>query len=67
MYMTTAGITGVFLLAMFLVTPQNVVWGKIEAAVLALVVFLATQPIRKGLAIAIEYWVDSRLEFPKHR
>jgi uncharacterized protein (DUF983 family) len=66
MYMTTAAVTGVFILAMFALTPRNVLWGKLVSACLALFVFLKTQPIRKGLAIAIEYWVDHRLEFPRH-
>ncbi len=66
MYMTTAGLTGFFILGMLLVTPRDVPFARVAIAVAAMVVFFVSQPVRKSIAIAVEYYVDSHSEHPKH-
>lgn len=62
MYMSTAGITGIFILSMLLMTPpQNEVPAKIGVGLLSLAVFFFTHQSRKGMAVAWEYWLDSKL------
>lgn len=61
MYMSTAAITGVFLILMLLVTPSNALLGKIVIASVAMAAFFATHSRRKGVAIAFEYFVASRV------
>ncbi len=67
MYMSTGLLTGVFIVIMFFVIPTDVLLGKIILLILSLSVFVITHPNRKGLAIAIDYCVDSRSEYPKHQ
>lgn len=66
MYMTTAFITGIFLIIMLLVKPENEALGRTAIAIGALLTIVFTVPRRKGLAIAIDYLIDSRLENPRH-
>ena len=65
MYMTTAAITGVFIIVMLLFTPHNQTMAKVIIAITAMLVFFLSMPARKGMAIGIEYYVDSRSEFKK--
>ena len=60
MYMTTAGLTGCLVVAMFLVRPRVVWLGQIAVFAAALVVIGLTLPRRKGLAVAIDYLVERR-------
>jgi uncharacterized protein (DUF983 family) len=66
MYMSTAAITGLFVIAMLLIRPRSLLLGRIGIGVTALLVFLVTNPIRKGIAIALDYYVDTRSEHPRH-
>ncbi|MCB0417691.1 MAG: DUF983 domain-containing protein [Bdellovibrionaceae bacterium] len=66
MYITTAFITGLFILVMVLMTPANHDMGRAGLAAGALLTIVLTVPRRKGMAIAIDYLVDSRLENPRH-
>ncbi|MEZ4751197.1 MAG: DUF983 domain-containing protein [Bdellovibrionota bacterium] len=66
MYMTTAFITGIFILVMVMITPANHNLWRAGFAVGALLTIVLTVPRRKGLAIAIDYLVDRQLENPKH-
>ncbi|MFO1463695.1 MAG: DUF983 domain-containing protein [bacterium] len=61
MYISTAFITGLFVLAMLFVLPGNLWLGRLWVALSALFFFIATWPFRKGLAIAIDYWVEMRV------
>ena len=63
MYMSTAGITGIFILTMLLMTPPQHKWlAKIVVGVVSLAAFVFTHEPRKGMAIAFEYWLDGRLK-----
>lgn len=66
MYMSTAFMTGLFVIGMFLVTPRDLRFGRVAIAGLAILAFWITHPVRKSLAIAIDYWFDSQREFPKY-
>jgi uncharacterized protein (DUF983 family) len=60
MYMSTAGLTGVLVVAMFLLRPRVVWLGQIAVALAALAVIGATLPYRKGIAVALDYLVERR-------
>ncbi len=62
MYMSTALLTGVGIFCLFLWRPENLFWGRWIMAGLALLVIVGTLPIRKSIAVALEYWVRDRLE-----
>jgi uncharacterized protein (DUF983 family) len=66
MYISTAAITGVFIVGMFLIFPRNIAWARWLVAGLAIAVFVVTTGPRKGIAIALDYFVDSRSTFPRH-
>jgi len=55
MYISTAGITGVFVAVMLLVRPPQVWIGQLIVLPLALLLIGGSLPFRKGLAIAIDY------------
>ena len=61
MYLSTAFITGLFILSMFLVFPKSLWLGRAIVAVAALFLFVLSAPYRKGLAIALDYLVELRL------
>lgn len=60
MYISTAFITGLFVLLMLFVLPSNLWFGRLWIALAALLFFLATWPFRKGFAIAFDYWMELR-------
>ena len=60
MYMTTAGLTGVLVVLMFLIRPAVVWAGQIAVAIAAVVVIGLSLPLRKGLAVALDYLVERR-------
>jgi len=66
MYMSTAAITGTFVLGMLLLGPPKNQW---VASILigggALLLFVITTPLRKSIAIAWEYYTDKRSENPR--
>jgi uncharacterized protein (DUF983 family) len=55
MYMTTAGLTGVLVVSMFILRPKVVWAGQIAIGVAALVLIVLTLPTRKGIAVALNY------------
>jgi uncharacterized protein (DUF983 family) len=55
MYMTTAGLTGVLVVSMFILRPKVVWAGQIAIAIAALVLIVLTLPTRKGIAVALNY------------
>ncbi|NBX81892.1 hypothetical protein EBQ90_02245 [bacterium] len=66
MYMSTAAITGVFISVMLLLpAPKNQTLGAVLIGVGSLGLFVISTPLRKSLAIGIEFFTDSRSEFPR--
>lgn len=66
MYLSTAFITGLFILSMLLILPKSLWVGRVIVAVAALGLFVLSAPVRKGLAIAIDYIVELRLNNHSH-
>lgn len=60
MYMTTAGLTGLLVVSMFLFRPAVVWMGQVAVGLAGLVVILLSLPYRKGLAVALDYWIARR-------
>jgi len=58
MYMTTAGLTGVLVVTMFLIRPRAVWLGQLGIAVAALMLIVLSLPFRKGLAVAVNYLLE---------
>ena len=58
MYMTTAGLTGVLVVAMFLIRPRVVWAGQLAVLAAAFVMIGLSLPLRKGLAVALDYLVE---------
>ena len=60
MYMTTAGLTGVLVVLLFLVRPAIVWIGQILVALAAIGVIVLSLPYRKGIAVALDWLVERR-------
>ena len=60
MYMTTAFITGWFVLYMFLFPSENTIFARVNLLVLALLAIVCTLPNRKGVAIALDYYMEAQ-------
>ncbi len=60
LYSTTAALTGLFLIAMLLWRPADPALGRIVLTVAAIVVIPASLPLRKGIALALEYYSEIR-------
>ena len=60
MYFSTAFTTGILILGMFLVRPENRILGIIVVVILAFAMMAGTMPFRKGIAIALDYYVELR-------
>lgn len=58
MYFSSAGVAGVFFLYSFLNPPESAAIGWLTIVPSAAVVMLASLPHRKGVAIAIDYYID---------
>jgi uncharacterized protein (DUF983 family) len=65
MDVSTAAIPGLFVIAMFLFTPTHVLIGRIGVGVGAFMVFILSTERRKGIAIAVDYYIDKHSEFPR--
>jgi hypothetical protein len=66
MYISTGFLTGLFIIAMFFVVPTDIRFGKFILLIMSLLFFVITHPYRKGLAVAIDYYVDNKCEHPKY-
>ena len=55
MYMSTAGLTGTIVVIMFLLRPRVFWVGQLLVIVAAVLVIGVSLPLRKGLAIALDY------------
>jgi uncharacterized protein (DUF983 family) len=58
MYMTTAGLTGVLVVSMFLLKPKAVWIGQLTICAAALVVIVLSLPFRKAVAVALNYLLE---------
>lgn len=58
MYISTAFLTGVGVFLMFWVLPLDSRVGRIGAAFLMIFFIIATLPVRKGLALALTYYME---------
>jgi len=58
MYMTTAGLTGVLVVTMFLLRPRAVWIGQLTICAAALVVIVLSLPFRKAVAVALNYLLE---------
>ncbi len=59
-YMTTAGLTGVVVVVMLLIDVPDIFLGQIGVLVAWFVIILLTLPIRKAIAIGIDYYIEQR-------
>ncbi|MEX2088277.1 MAG: DUF983 domain-containing protein [Bacteroidota bacterium] len=59
MYMTTGFFTGVMIAAMFFIRPANVLFGQVAVGSIGLALIVATLPIRKSLAIALDFYLEA--------
>lgn len=60
MYMSTAGLTGLLVVAMFLLRPRVLWVGQILVILAAFVVIGLSLPYRKGIAVAIDYLIEKK-------
>src|SRR5215210_2774275 len=58
MYMSTAGITGSLVVAMFLIRPRVIWIGQIVVSLAAVAVIGLSLPYRKGIAVALDYFIE---------
>jgi uncharacterized protein (DUF983 family) len=58
MYMSTAGLTGVLVVIMFLIRPRVLWVGQAVVMVVALLLMGLSLPLRKGVAVALDYLVS---------
>ncbi len=58
MYMTTGGMTGALIVIMFLIRPKILWIGQAIVLVAALVLMGLSLPLRKGVAVALDYLVS---------
>lgn len=61
MYISTACLTGMIVVGMLLIRPDNFWVGRSMVLVIALTVIAGSLPYRKGVAIAIEYLVERKM------
>lgn len=58
MYMSTAGLSGVLVVAMFLLRPRVIWVGQVVVCVAAVAIIGLSLPYRKGIAVALDYWIE---------
>ena len=56
MYLSTAFLTGVMFIVLITTPPQNLATYRVGLVLGALILYGATMPVRKGLAIALNYF-----------
>ena len=59
MYVSTAAISGLFIIAMILINPENQTLGRWLLAIAAIVFIVGSIPQRKGIAIALDYIIKN--------
>ena len=58
MYMSTAGLTGLLVVTMFLLRPRVLWIGQVLVGLAAIAIIGLSLPIRKGIAIALDYLLE---------
>jgi len=61
MYMSTAAITGLFVILMLLFPPENKNLGRAVVFIAAVLVFFVSNPYRKSIAIGLDYWIENKV------
>jgi uncharacterized protein (DUF983 family) len=61
LYLSTAGLTGVLVIFMLVVNPFSILANRALLACLAFTLIVSTLPLRKGLAVAIDYLIDDTM------
>jgi hypothetical protein len=64
MYISTAFLTGLIVVGMLLIRPEHPWVGRGAVLPLALIVVVGSLPYRKGVAVALEYLVERKMEDP---
>ena len=62
MYISTAALTGMIVVAMLLIRPSSLWVGQAVVFPVALALIVGSLPHRKGLAVALEYLVERHCE-----
>jgi hypothetical protein len=62
MYLSTAFFTGLFILTILLTHPPTIFMGQVVIVLSALAITGFTLPYRKGIALAIDYLVDTKVD-----
>jgi len=58
MYMSTAGLTGLLVVTMFLIHPRVIWIGQIVVCLVAVALIGLSLPYRKGIAVALDYLLE---------
>lgn len=58
MYMTTAGLTGLLVVTMFLIRPRVLWIGQLLVGLAAVAIIGLSLPVRKGIAVALDYLLE---------
>lgn len=66
MYLSAGFITGVLLIGLFFIVPTNIMIGRVLLLLFALFLYFKSWPYRKGLATALDYYIDTKTENPRH-
>lgn len=59
-YITTAGLTGIVVVVMLLIDVPDIFLGQIGVLAAWFVIILLTLPIRKAIAIGLDYYIEQR-------
>ena len=62
MYLSTAGLTGVVVVAMLVIRPESLLLGRAVLATAATVAIVCSVPARKGAAVSLNYFIESRVD-----
>lgn len=60
MYLSTAGLTGVVVVAMLVIRPESLILGRAVLAAVATVAIVCSLPARKGAAVSLNYFIETR-------
>lgn len=60
MYMSTAGLTGLLVVIMFVLRPRVIWIGQLLVGLVAVAVIGLSLPYRKGIAVALDYLLERR-------
>lgn len=64
MYLSTAGLTGVVVVAMLVIRPESLLLGRAVLATAATVAIVCSVPARKGAAVSLNYFIETRAGRP---